>query len=541
VSWLPRFTLFACTVATIGCCRYLHQLKFSSHPTLVVFALVAVVASGAATIVQGCGSDPATVDTEVQGDSGSDAAFAEDTSIIILDSSVGDGSVGDGGVNQCFAIGQACTTGAQCCSSSCDATLKVCSRGGGGAACKVAAAACATPTECCSLVCNAGKCGAAACVSDNQACQVGADCCGGKCDAGKCTPLNAVCKTGGNSCTASGECCSKLCKSGVCSIASSICSQPGDVCGGDNECCTGMCTKAAGNAVGVCALASSIGGGGASSCVPAGVVCGTGVLADGGAIVACTGAGTDCCSRSCLPYANTGVTICQPATGCRPTGEICRADVDCCGANGVAGAGGQSVTCLKANAADPVGRCTNGQACRGNGQVCKLVNYQCAAENNCCAGNVNQVPTACKQDNLGIPRCTFAGTCGATPGIGPNGTQLAGAGCASSADCCGLPCVPNPAGTPPYVCGAACVAAAGGCTTTADCCGGLACTLQPGSTRGTCGTPPGGVGSDGGVNGDGGLDGGRPPACIFYGQTCTGATPCCDDVTCSGGRCQVTN
>lgn len=475
-----------------------------------LFVLCALTGSigFAMAVVEGCGS--------------------EEPSSLFPDASAGDAGVKadapspftpvDGGL--CALFAQACTKDGDCCSRTCDLTTKVCAKSSG--ACKNPQESCTSPTECCTLVCAGGQCGAANCISDQQACQSGTDCCGGKCDNGTCTPLNTSRKTGGNACAANTECCSKLCKGGRCELASSICSQPGDVCGKDDECCTGVCTKAAGATVGTCALPETIGGGGASQCAPAGVVCGSGMLGDAG-VVPCTGSGTDCCSRSCLPWANSGVTICQPPTGCRPTGEICRSDLDCCGADGVTGAGGQDVMCLKANATDPVGRCTNGKACRGNGQICKLVNYQCSAENNCCAGNVNQVPSACKPDNLGIPRCTFAGACG-DAGVGPDGGSLAGSACASSADCCGLPCVPNPAGTPPFICGAACVPQTGACTTSADCCSGLPCIIQPGASKGTCGSPisP----RDGGA------------ACSLYGQACSAAGDCCDGIPCYQGRCQ---
>src|SRR6185436_9843766 len=96
----------------------------------------------------------------------------------------------------------------------------------------------------------------------------------------------------------------------------------------------------------------------------------------------------------------------------------------------------------------------------------------------------------CQQDILGIPRCTMKGQ-----GCADGGSR-AGQACATSADCCGLPCVPNPSFTvggmePPFVCGGICVGTGGTCTTAADCCPGLPCISQPGSTRGTCGgTPP---------------------------------------------------
>src|SRR6185436_1493757 len=119
----------------------------------------------------------------------------------------------------------------------------------------------------------------------------------------------------------------------------------------------------------------------------------------------------------------------------------------------------------------------------------------CNAENNCCAGNVNKNPFVCQQDILGIPRCTLLGQDCADAG------SKSGQTCATSADCCGLPCVPNPsfnasapdAGPPPFICGGVCAGVGASCTTAADCCPGLPCVATPGSSRGTCGgTPPAG-------------------------------------------------
>jgi hypothetical protein len=282
-------------------------------------------------------------------------------------------------------------------------------------------------------------------------------------------------------------------------------------------------------------------------------VCGVGAASDGGierndaGVPRCGG---ECCSRACAPYRG-GVLVCQPPSGCRPTGEVCRGDSDCCGFDGIKGQTGTG-HCSKANASDPVGRCDNGNACRPAGAICKIATMSCNAENNCCAGNVNQNPFVCQQDILGIPRCTMKGeAC-------MDGGSRAGQACATSADCCGLPCVPNPsftpdAGVPPLVCGPICVDKGGTCTTTADCCPGLPCVMAPGSTRGTCGQPPSGDGGvtppgDGGVTppGDGGVvppgdagisDGPRP--CTQYGQICTSSGECCDGVPCTNGRCIV--
>jgi hypothetical protein len=239
--------------------------------------------------------------------------------------------------------------------------------------------------------------------------------------------------------------------------------------------------------------------------------------------------------------------ICQPPSGCHPTGEICTADADCCGGKGQPGG---SVTCSKSNPSDAVGRCDNGQSCRPAGAICKLATMSCNAENNCCAGNANQNPFVCQQDILGVPRCTMLGQPCTDAG------SKAGQACASSADCCGSVCVPNPAfsadaGVPPFVCGGKCVDHGGSCTTAADCCPGLPCTQPPGSTRGTCGQPPTGDGGGGGPVdasppadvdiadvpiADVPTDGSKPP-CAEYGQVCSSNGDCCNGVPCNGGRC----
>jgi hypothetical protein len=191
-----------------------------------------------------------------------------------------------------------------------------------------------------------------------------------------------------------------------------------------------------------------------------------------------------------------------------------------------------------------VGRCDNGNACRPAGAVCKLASMSCNAENNCCSGNVNQNPFACQQDILGIPRCTMAGQpCN-------DGGSKAGQACASSADCCGLACVPNPgytadAGAPPFVCGGECVRTGGGCSTAGDCCTGLPCTIPPGSSRGVCGVPPSNPDAGPPPPPDGSsTDAGPPPplpdggpSCAEYGQSCTMMSDCCNNVPCTNGRC----
>jgi hypothetical protein len=461
------------------------------------FAVALLLGAGALAAFQGCGSDEAVITSP-------DAST-------------------DAGPNECKLVGSGCGTSAECCTAQCDQTTKICVAP--LQQCKQAGTACASSTECCSVVCTNGACGAKQCISDNLACATDGECCGAKCAAGgdaggkTCVPLNPNCRTAGNTCSTHGECCSKTCRNGICQGAPSFCTQLGDICGSDFECCTGFCQKQSGAAVGICGTVNAPG---ATGCTVAGQLCGAGAGGDGGVIVTDSGVpqcGGECCSRACAQYGPTGVLVCQPPSGCRPTGEICRTDNDCCGGPNQPNSQ-QNVVCAKASPSQVVGRCDNGQACRAAGQVCKLSTTSCNAENNCCAGNVNQNPTVCQQDILGIPRCTINGqAC--------DGGSRAGQVCATSADCCGLPCVPNPSGNPPLVCGSTpCVPTAGACTTSADCCSGSPCIIAPGATAGVCG---GSVTSDGGIivvdSGGTSSDGGKP--CSYVGQQCETSADCC--------------
>jgi hypothetical protein len=203
--------------------------------------------------------------------------------------------------------------------------------------------------------------------------------------------------------------------------------------------------------------------------------------------------------------------------------DVCTKDSDCCGAAAFADAGlptsGNPVTCTG-------GYCTQHMGCTPTGDVCKLPTVSCNANANCCAG-LGNFGGVCKQDNLGIPRCSVVGCVDA------------GGACASSADCCnGDPCVPNPGGSPPYTCGATtCVQNCGSCSTTADCCPGSTC------LEGVCG-PCGGNTFDSGTPPppDAGVEAG--PTCSQYGQLCGDAgLTCCAGLTCintsTGARCEL--
>jgi hypothetical protein len=323
--------------------------------------------------------------------------------------------------------------------------------------------------------------------------------------------------------------------------------QIGDICRADNECCGGKCTLADGATLGVCTVADATGD---SGCLSAGEVCSDGATYDPS--VPLPTCGGECCSRACFPYGPTGVLICQPPSGCHPTGELCREDGDCCGAEGLPDGDMARTTCSKPNPDDAIGRCDKGNRCEPAGGICRLDEVSCSATANCCAGNVHQ-EMVCKQDSLGIPRCLGADIDCTDP------ESLIGMACASSADCCNLPCLPNPGGDPPFVCGGMCVPAGGTCTTTADCCRGLPCITLPGATSGTCGdTGTGGTGGTGGMGGTdsggtnsggtdsggtagmggtGGYTGGTGGMCAAYGQSCDTSADCCNMVPCTNGFC----
>jgi len=371
---------------------------------------------------------------------------------------------------------------------------------------------CQTGTECSSLSCKSGACSAVACVSDGSACASADECCGGRCDGGTCTALNLACKSSGNACGANTECCSGLCTDGSCRLASSFCTQSGDVCGYDSECCTGACVIAAGATLGSCAAP------------PAGATnCGGGV--DGSL---CNGCG-QCCSRLCAPFGDTGIDVCQPASGCHVNGDLCREDRDCCGAPGTDLPGAGNVTCDKEPGRD-VGICRNPTGCSPQGNVCHYQDYACSissSRNNCCGATGNS--GACQLDPLGVPRCNGLSAC-----------RAGGEICASGTDCCdGRPCVPDATGQ--LRCSSsdvpdACIISGNSCSINADCCTGVLCEHLPGSTQGTCGASP--PGSD--TPPDTGDPTSPPPptyACAVYGQRCTQGSDCCSGVPCTAGLC----
>jgi hypothetical protein len=475
------------------------------HPSLffAAFACVSLVATSAFV---GCGSENDGDPNTNAGEAGAEA-----------------GTRPDGAA--CGVVGETCGDSAECCSDYCDPASNTCATT--VANCAPGGESCSAGPQCCTFACVDQKCSHDQCTADGEACTVDGQCCGGKCgDDKRCVPLNDSCKTSGNPCGGNGDCCSKLCTGGFCDGAPSFCRQTGDVCADSFECCAGACNKADGATVGTCGVADAPG---TPNCSAKGTVCGQ----IGDTVPECGG---ECCTKVCAPNgANAKVVICQSASGCAPTGEVCRNDSDCCGWSGSPAHSNhnndpRTVVCAKGSPTQEFGRCSNGNVCSPAGVICKPADMACSAANNCCRPNGDNIPSnycntdpanCCRKDALGIPRCLLnVVDC-------TNDPPPAGASCASSADCCGKPCVNN-------VCEGKCVEKNGECTSHADCCTGLPCNIPTGASKGICGgssTPDGGVTNNPGGGGTG--------DCALYGQSCSDSSPCCSGIPCVGGICAL--
>lgn len=465
----------------------------------------------------------------------------------------------------CLAVGQSCASATDCCTGFCDPVTATCMSS--VSHCMDPGYPCAVATDCCNLTCTNNRCAVAAnCTADNRSCANSSACCSGFCQNGLCQPLNLACKTAGNPCGGDGECCSHRCAGGTCSLAVSYCIQTGDLCYRGADCCTGNCQIRAGRTAGVCAEIVTTGSG---SCSKDGTVCQN-----------CT----TCCSALCAPFAKTGVKICQPASGCRVTNNLCRQSSDCCGgdpSSGLPGAG--NVTCSLADGIDPpLGTCRNPQSCNPQGGICGLksgATLACTNAREDCCECIPPKWQCCKPDSIGVPRCYGGSTTNCPTGYtGKEPCCLhAGDRCTFSAECCGgAPCVPDSRGVlrcmaRPDAGDPLCVASGGACTATFDCCAGLTCNVAPGAPAGICGAPPtvppvtppatSDAGSTRDSAGTAPPDAGAavnpdanpntdvlsppvpdaPPAadlpvliCALWGQACSDSLPCCDNVMCGG-------
>ncbi|WP_438036948.1 hypothetical protein [Sorangium sp. So ce204] len=499
--------------------------------------------TGGASATAGSGEGGAGTGVGGAGTGGAGGAFASGTGAGGTDGVGGAGGPDTGvEVPTCAPFGSTCARSGDCCSGICDSATSTCASP--LSVCLGTGAACEESSECCGLNCASGRCSATACVPDGSDCTAGgAACCSGMCVGGTCSDVNGAtaCQTGGNPCTEDSQCCSQLCgRDNRCVLYSSFCVQRNDVCKGDSDCCTGVCVKRnTSDPAGYCGAEPST----ASRCSSGGI--------DGAVCDSCG----FCCSRVCAPYGPTGIAVCQPPSGCRVNGALCRRNEDCCGGDPTAALPGAGrVVCDTSGDPDgEIGRCRNPNGCTPQGGVCHFKDSYCSdtstsAPNNCCGylGNASN----CRLDALGVPRCNALTAC-----------RQAGEDCASADDCCdGAPCVRNsetgklqcydtPGGTGPQ-----CVTAGGPCTNNGDCCVGTTCEYEPGSLSGTCTTDSpsgatgsssatGGTGGAGGAGGGGGSDGagGTPPRCAEYGQLCGATSDCCNagTVQCYNGICRI--
>jgi hypothetical protein len=278
-----------------------------------------------------------------------------------------------------------------------------------------------------------------------------------------------------------------------------------------------------------------------------------------------------CCSRLCAP-GPSGRNICQPASGCHVTGDLCRKDADCCGGDPTSDLPGAGNVVCDIDPGKTIGLCRNPNSCNPEGNVCHFKGYECSvsdARANCCDG-LGSKSGACQLDELGVPRCYAISDC-----------RAAGETCASVADCCNdVPCVADSAGV--LRCAVIpsdqpkCIPSGGSCSINGDCCPGTSCIRAPGSTDGICSEPtgPGGTGGSsstggaGGSSGTGGTAGGGTwgssggatggsstggssatggssgsgtgggTSCASYGQICGSGADCCNSVPCNGGICR---
>jgi hypothetical protein len=395
----------------------------------------------------------------------------------------------------CGQTGDHCTSGADCCSAFCTgpAGAATCTA---AAFCKPAGGACLSSGECCSLSCASGTCAGTSCRQQGASCTTGSECCTGLCDpvavgstvkACAALPGGNGCRSLADSCTVgAGDCCSKNClpnapgaTQGTC-VPAYTCHAYYDICFRNEECCSGVCD-------------TSLSSPGRCKQMPGACT------QDGNP---CSGS-SNCCTRLCQDL-GSGVAVCQPAAGCRMTGDYCDRTQACCGGSPDALhpiANPYGVFCDTAgrdnrpprndSSTKDDYRCTNGTSCNPPGNICGgsgAVN----ASQNCCDGK----KAVCKPDSNGVYRC-FGGCpnddCSkCKTGYDPNDPA-----------CC------IPAADP------ANVTTANVCQFSDQCCGGAPCV--PDAVTGVlhCTRPPG-------------------PSCTPKGGECAGvdANTCCAPTTC---------
>jgi hypothetical protein len=264
----------------------------------------------------------------------------------------------------------------------------------------------------------------------------------------------ATCAANGAGCATPGDCCSGACVDAHC--ATGACRAEGAECAIGADCCSFVCaTDPAGSGRRVCAI-------------PAGC------SSDG---QSCAAAPADCCSGTCMGG------MCAMVPVCRPAGETCAKNDECCGR-----------ICAERGESGVMG-CQLLSACRADGEIC-------ATGDTCCSGRCTTMPGG-------------TGRCQALPGCRP-----ALEPCMDAKDCCSGLCAPSlePSGPGPNRCVRAdgCQPEQERCATGATCCSGV-CNVGPEGV-GRCAKAP------------------RPMAdhCRVLGELCMKPDECC-----AGTRCHA--
>jgi hypothetical protein len=273
---------------------------------------------------------------------------------------------------------------------------------------------------------------------------------------------------------------------------------------------------------------------------------------------------SNCCTRMCLDL-GSGAKVCQPASGCRMTGDYCDKTQACCGGSPDAlhpesnpygvfcdTTGRDNKAPRNDGSTKDDFRCSGGTACNPPGNICGgsgAVN----ASQNCCDGKKD----VCKPDSNGIWRC-FGGcpnndcsacptgydandpACCIPPGPGPESV------CQFRDQCCGgAPCVPDASGVLRCTASAPTCKPSGTACEGADdlsCCAPNTCRDEDGDGAFHCGTPTGACGATGATC-DGAEDccstlcvGTKCVACVPNGESCQEGAQCCSG-TCDEGAC----
>jgi hypothetical protein len=388
----------------------------------------------------------------------------------------------------CTSLGEACETTAECCTGTCAVGA------GSQKTCLdedlcAADGSCDRAADCCSLSCQDGTCrnDGSLCAVSGSECGQNSDCCSNICDVDTCVAIGGGCSTFGESCSSEGYdggCCSKYCRNfgseespDLRCDRSSVCGARGEICSDASDCCSGVCD---GNR---CPTQNEVG-----QKLFAGEPCQK---------------DSDCASYACASSRPGAPKTCQFLGGCRPTGEICSEDWQCCSQHHLTSpecseeAGyGQGTGCVD-HAVEGLATCSDQTAQTGPKEVGEICFDTEGNTVHMCCGE-------CEPSLSGVWRCAGADGFGECRGNG----EL----CSAADQCCSGICRPveTESGTQ-LQCGA-CVLDGGLCTTGADCCG-FVCT-------------------------DGVCEETTDPVCLPLGASCTESAECCSEL-CFDGSCST--